>query len=104
MTKAGMMGEERDLSLVISRLEDFAAKVTSGLDSRERIEMQEIIRTLVRRIEIDEAGMEIVFRVPPPSSPSRPGTSRLENASWQHRTTVYRTYLRKAHSGNQRRG
>jgi site-specific DNA recombinase len=78
---------ERDLSLVISRLEDFSAKVSHRLDGLDRVSMQEIIRALVRRIEIDENRIEIVFRVPPPGDP--PVTTPTDDtASWQHRTGV----------------
>jgi site-specific DNA recombinase len=43
---------ERDLALVVSRLEDFSAKVTTRLENLDRFGMQDIIRTVVRRIEI----------------------------------------------------
>jgi site-specific DNA recombinase len=56
---------ERDLSLVISRLEDFSSKVTTRLDDLDRSGMQDIIRTLVRRIEIGDSHIEVIFRVPP---------------------------------------
>jgi hypothetical protein len=36
---------ERDLALVISRLEDFSAKVTTSIDNLDRVGMQEIIRS-----------------------------------------------------------
>jgi virulence-associated protein VagC len=44
--------------------------------------MQHIIRTVVRRIEIDDTGIEIIFRVPPPDGPpgvevTKLGRSRL---------------------------
>jgi site-specific DNA recombinase len=81
---------ERDLSLVISRLEDFSAKVTKRLDGLDRSGMQDIIRTLVRRIEIDESHIEVIFRVPPPDGPSRPSPTD-EGGSWQHCTGVGRT-------------
>ena len=41
---------ERDLALVISRLEEFSAKVTTGLDNLDRLGMRDIVRTVVRRI------------------------------------------------------
>ena len=34
--------------------------------------MQDIIRILVRRIEIDDARIEVIFRVPPPDGPPDP--------------------------------
>ena len=63
---------ERDLALVISRLEDFSAKVTTGLDNLDRTDMRDIIRTVVRRIEIDASRIEIIFRVPSPDGPLGP--------------------------------
>jgi len=82
---------ERDLSLVISRLEDFSAKVTTRLDDLDRSGMQDIIRTLVRRIEIGDGHIEVIFRVPPPDGPS--GPSPIEaSGSWQHCTGVGRTH------------
>jgi site-specific DNA recombinase len=84
---------ERDLSLVISRLEDFSSKVATRLDGLDRACMQEIIRILVRRIEIDDARIEVVFRVPPPDGPSRPSPTD-ETATWQHCTGVGRTVHR----------
>jgi site-specific DNA recombinase len=81
---------ERDLSLVISCLEDFSAKVATRLNDLDRAGMQEIIRILVRRIEIDDARIEVIFRVPPPDGPSRPSPTD-ETATWQHCTGVGRT-------------
>jgi len=66
---------ERDLALVISRLEDFSAKVSQGLDRLDWLAMREIIHTLVRRIEIDRDSVEVVFRVPPPDGRPKTGPS-----------------------------
>ena len=82
---------ERDLSLVISRLEDFSAKVTKRLDDLDRSGMQDIIRTLVRRIEIGDSHIEVIFRVPPPDRPSGPSPTDA-SGSWQHCTGVGRTH------------
>jgi site-specific DNA recombinase len=64
---------ERELSLVISRLDDFAAKVRQGLDCPDSHVMRQIIHTVVRRIEIDRDSVEVVFRVPPTGGPSGGG-------------------------------
>jgi site-specific DNA recombinase len=79
---------ERDLALVISRLEDFSAKVTTGLDNLDRLGMQDIIRTVVRRIEIDDGRIEVIFRVPSPEGPSGPEPPTKPIGSWQHCTGV----------------
>ena len=85
---------ERDLALVVSRLEDFSAKVATGLDHLDRLGMQDIIRTVVRRIEIDDSRIEIIFRVPSPDGPAGPRSPTKTNGSWQHCTGVGRTDLR----------
>jgi len=85
---------ERELSLVISRLEDFSARVSRGLDQLDCPGRREIIRTLVRRIEIGQDNVEVVFRVPPGGAPpTAPQTSPTGSA--QHCTDVY-ARLRRA--------
>jgi hypothetical protein len=79
---------ERDLCLVISRLEDFAAKVSEGLDRLNRVEQREIVRALVKRIEVDSGEIEIIFRVPPPNAPVGPGSPAKARSSWQQCTAV----------------
>ena len=76
---------ERELSLVVSRLEDFSAKVSHGLD---RLGMREIIHTVARRIEIDHGSIEVVFRVPPTGGPSGGGPEPPRRGTWQHCTDV----------------
>ena len=60
---------DRELSLVINRLEDFSAKVAQGLDRLDWIGKRAVIHTLIRRIEIDRDGIEVVFRTPSTSTP-----------------------------------
>ena len=61
---------EREMSLVISRLEDFSTRVSKELDSLDWLDKRQIIHTVVRRVEIDHDSVEVVFRVPPPDGPS----------------------------------
>jgi site-specific DNA recombinase len=84
---------ERDLSLLISRLEDFSAKVTAGLAGLDRAGMRQIIRAVVRRVEIDDANIEIIFRVPPLDGPARPQSPRKSTSTTQHCTDVRRAHI-----------
>ncbi|HJS88273.1 MAG TPA: recombinase family protein [Acetobacteraceae bacterium] len=67
----------RELHLVIGRLEEFAARVRAGLDGLDWHGQREVVRALVRRIEIDRDEVEVVFRIPgtPPPDGTGGGTT-----------------------------
>jgi site-specific DNA recombinase len=72
--EAAMEGE---LRLLIGRLEDFAATVRGNLDQADWNTRRAIIRTLVKRVEIDKGQVNVVFRVtpgPPPTDSNGPIT------------------------------
>lgn len=51
------------LWLIIGQLEAFAKRVEHGLDRADFLTRREIIRAVVRRIEVDEGKINIVFKV-----------------------------------------
>ncbi|MEH2101313.1 MAG: recombinase family protein [Nostoc sp.] len=53
----------RELRLIIGRLEEFSSKVINNLDSIEWNSQREIIRLLVKRVEVDTEQVNVVFRV-----------------------------------------
>ena len=63
---------EAELTLMLSRLEDFAAHVTDGLQAADWLTRREIIRALVKRVEVAQEQVRVVFRVGPhsPQAPS----------------------------------
>jgi len=70
------MARQAELRLVIARLEDFAAKVRDGLAEVDWLMKRELIRTLVKRVEIGKEEVNVVFRVtPPPFDSSSDGGS-----------------------------
>lgn len=54
-----------ELHLVIGRLEAFAAQVKGGLADADWLARRELIRTLVKRVEVDQQQVRVVFRVDP---------------------------------------
>ena len=64
---------ERGFQLVLGRIEEFAQRVRAGLDGLDWQARRDVIRTLVRRIEIDRDQVEVVFRVPGATTPSGEG-------------------------------
>jgi site-specific DNA recombinase len=68
--------KECELRLILGRLETFAAKVKDGLQNADFQTRREIIRALVKRVEIDEQQIRVVFRVSPTSpAPASDGAS-----------------------------
>ena len=63
----------RELRLLMGRLEEFAGKVREGLESCEVTTRREIIRALVRRVEIGPELIRVVYRVAPGPFAERPG-------------------------------
>jgi site-specific DNA recombinase len=72
---------EQELNLILGRLETFAAKVTEGLQQADFQTRREIIRALVKRVEVDEQQLHIVFRINPTSLP--PSSDDAPH-NWQH--------------------
>jgi hypothetical protein len=64
---------EEELRAILGRLETFAAKVKDGLHDADFQTRRDIIRALVKRVEIDEQQIRVVFRISP-ISPAPPLT------------------------------
>jgi site-specific DNA recombinase len=69
---------QREMRLIVSRLDDFAAQVGRNLDDLEWGKKREIIRALVRRVEVGLEHVHVVFRVD-----AFPGESDPEKKSLQ---------------------
>ena len=71
--------EEQHLRLVIGRLEEFAERVKGSLDETDWMTRREIIRALVKRVEIDEESVRVVYRVSPPAAPDGPSGAIMQH-------------------------
>ncbi len=71
---------EEELRLILGRLETFAAQVEEGLHQADFQTRRDIIRTLAKRVEVDEQQIRIVFRVSPMPFPPSSGNA---SHSWQ---------------------
>lgn len=79
---AAQEADERELALVIGRLQEFATRVKKGLRTCTWSVRRDIIRALVRRIEIGGKSVRVVYRVSPDSSAV--GPSRGQHPNSQH--------------------
>ncbi len=85
--------EERELRLLLGRFDVFAQQVRDGLEQADWIRRREIIRALVKRVEIEPDQVRVVFRVSPAP---RPAPAGLDPPSLQDR--VGREHARRARS------
>jgi site-specific DNA recombinase len=60
---------EEELRLILGRLDRFAARVNEGLHQADFQTRRDIIRALVKRVEVDAQQIRIVFRVSPTTLP-----------------------------------
>ena len=58
---------EEELRLIRGRLETFAAQVHNGLQQADFHTRRELMRSLVKRVEVDQQHLRVVFRVNPTS-------------------------------------
>jgi site-specific DNA recombinase len=66
----------RTLSLIIGRLEDFAKQVQQRMAAPDWSLQRDLIRLLVKRVEVDHDEINVVFRVAPPPALLPPGPER----------------------------
>src|SRR3954469_1191106 len=72
-TALGRGEEEAALRLVISQLEGFARRVKEGLHEADWETRREVVRALVKRVEVGEEEVRVVYKVSPPTLPGGPG-------------------------------
>ena len=70
---------EKDLRLIINTLDQFSLRVKGRLDQADWSTKQELIRALVKRVEVDHDQVNVVFRVDP-----LPFDSAPDKAIWPH--------------------
>ncbi|WP_202966478.1 hypothetical protein [Wolbachia endosymbiont of Armadillidium vulgare] len=73
---------KQELALVVTNLEDFSSNIRSNLDNADWLTKRDIIRTLVKRIEINLEDVNVVFRVK--ELPNSSGHSGEEKKNLQH--------------------
>ena len=66
------------LPLIIGRLEDCAAKVHNGLAAADWTSQRDLLRALVKRVEVAQSEVNIVFRVDPYTGDADPEKKSLQ--------------------------
>jgi len=71
--------QDRALRLALQGLEDFAERVQAGLTGASWQERREIIRALVKQVEVGRDEIRVVYRVSPPPFVSAPSGGTFEH-------------------------
>jgi site-specific DNA recombinase len=71
--------QEQELQLAIGHLQEFAERVRSGLEEADWSTRREILRALVKRVEIDQEEVRVVYRVSPPPFVESPDGGILQD-------------------------
>jgi len=89
--EAALHGE---LQLIIGRLEDFAAKLHDGLEAADWASKRDLIRALVKRVEVARDDVNVVFRLDPYPGDADPEKKSLQLCRGSGNTALWRTLLR----------
>jgi site-specific DNA recombinase len=73
------VAQEAELRLVIGQLEGFAGRVAKELQEPNRDTRREVVRALVKKVEIDEQEVRIVYRVSPSPFEGGPQQGRSQH-------------------------
>jgi site-specific DNA recombinase len=81
---------QTEIRLIVGRWEDFAAKIDAGLEDSDWLSKREMMRALVKRVEVTPDRVNIIFRVD-----SYPGEASSEKKSWRLRRRSNYAALRR---------
>ena len=71
--------QRTELRLVIGHLQEFADRIKSGLHDADWLTRREILRALVKRVEVDETQVRVIYRVDPLPFDQGPARGRLQD-------------------------
>ena len=75
--------QRRTLSLVIGRMKEFANTVTDGLTNADWATRRALIRAVVKRVEIGDEDVRIVYKISP-DPPERERQDKSLQHRWRH--------------------
>ena len=80
--------QEVELRLVIGQLEEFAKRVSHELQEPDWDTRREVVRALVKKVEIDEQEVRIVYRVSPSPFEGSPQQGSLQHCWGRHHASL----------------
>ena len=96
--RIGEANQEAELRLVIGQLEEFARRVSQELQEPDWDTRREVVRALVKKVEIDEQEVRIVYRVSPSPFEGGPQQGRSQHC-WGRDDPALRCSVRGGEPG-----
>jgi len=90
--QADQQARQQEMRLVIDNLQTFAAQVKTGLDQADWQTRRQIITTLVKRVELEQEQVKIVYRVDLSPFDRRPARGDLEHRT-AHQNAAFFTKI-----------
>jgi len=87
---ADAAARQAELRLVIGKFQEFAEGIKEGLRQAEAGTRREVIRALVKEIEVGDDNVRIVYRVPPVPFVERPEGGVLHDCGGRRETNVHK--------------
>jgi site-specific DNA recombinase len=75
---------KKDLTLIVTNLKEFTDSIEKNLDNIDWNTKRDIIRILIKRIEINQEDIKVVFRIQDMPQLENAGSSSKNNKSLQH--------------------
>ena len=91
--RIGEAAQEAELRLVIGQLEEFARRVSKELQEPDWETRREIVRALVKKVEIDEQEVRIVYRVSPSPFEGGPQQGRSQHCWGRAQPPAFEMFL-----------
>src|SRR6266568_1790140 len=84
---------QTEIRLIVGRLEDFAARIDAGLEDSDWLSKREMIRALVKRVEVTPDRVNVIFRVDAYPEEASPEKKSLQLRRGSSHTALRRTAM-----------
>jgi site-specific DNA recombinase len=86
---AQQIKEHDELRLVYSRFQDFADQINGSLTQADWKQRREVLRALVKRVEVDNENVRIIYKVPPRPFVNGPQRGQLQHCWRRQRNAIH---------------
>ena len=91
--------EQAELRAIIEHLSEFTEQLSEGLDSLDWTSKREVIRSLVKRVEIGESDVRVIYKVGPPPFVPGPASGASSQDCLRRPVTAAVEYLPALRAG-----